>query len=86
MESEVMLLPTGVHDLHGYDLNSEQMLLHDGAEKHALDSCHLTDGQMLFDQSAGGQAIVRNMGNGRTIPLINLEDDYEEQSGTRGFL
>ncbi|PVH36069.1 hypothetical protein PAHAL_7G348600 [Panicum hallii] len=84
MESKVMLLPTVVRDLHGYDLNSEQMLLHDGVEKHALDSCHLMDGQMLFDQSADGQARVHNMGNGQTIPVINLEDDYEEQSDTRG--
>ncbi|CAM0146523.1 unnamed protein product [Urochloa decumbens] len=85
-ESKVMLLPTGVHDLHGYDLNSEQMLLHDGVEKHALDSCHLTDGQMLFDRSAEGQAGVGNMGNGRTIPVISLEEDYVEQSDIRGFL
>ncbi|CAL5024562.1 unnamed protein product [Urochloa decumbens] len=86
IESKVVLLPTGVHDLHGYDLNSEQMLLHDGVEKHTLDSCHLTDGQMLFDRSAEGQAGVGNMGNGRTIPVINLEEDYEEQSDIRGFL
>ncbi|CAN6236754.1 unnamed protein product [Urochloa humidicola] len=86
IESKFMLLPTGVRELHGYDLNSEQMLLHDGVEKHALDSCHLTDGQMLFDRSADGQAGVRSMGNGRTIPVINLEEDYEERSDTRGFL
>jgi len=86
IESKVLLLPTGMRDLHGYDLNSEQMLLHDGVEKHALDSCHLTGGQMLFDQSADGQAREHNMGNGRTIPVINLEDDYEDQSDTRGFL
>ncbi|KAF8769365.1 hypothetical protein HU200_006887 [Digitaria exilis] len=85
MEPKVMLLPTDVCDLHGYDLNSEQMLLHDGVEKHAPDSCHLMDGKMLFDQSTDRQARVCNMGNGRTIPVINLEDEYE-QSDTRGFL
>ncbi|CAN6250778.1 unnamed protein product [Urochloa humidicola] len=86
IESKDMLLPTGVHDLHGYDLNTDQMLLHDGVDKHALDSCHLTDGKMLFDRSAEGHAVVGNMGNGRTIPVINLEEDYEEQSDIRGFL
>lgn len=75
----------GVYDLHSYNLESEKMLLDDGAEKHAHDNCHLHDGQVLFNQSANLQA--HNRANERTIPVINLEDDdYEEQSDIREFL
>jgi len=87
MASEPKRLPMGVYDLHSYNLKSEKMLLNDGADKHAHDSCHLKDGQMLLNQSANRQARIHNRANERTIPVINLEDDdYEEQSDIREFL
>jgi hypothetical protein len=84
MASEPKRLPMGVYDFHSYNLKSEKMLLNDGADKHAHDSCHLKDGQMLVNQSANR---IHNRANERTIPVINLEDDdYEEQSDIREFL
>ncbi|WVZ87804.1 hypothetical protein U9M48_034385 [Paspalum notatum var. saurae] len=86
MESVPKHLPMGVHDLHSYNLKSEQTLLNDGTDKHAPDSCHLKNEQMLFDQSADGQARDRDTTNERMIPMINVEDDDKEQSDTREFL
>ncbi|KAJ1273591.1 hypothetical protein BS78_06G293700 [Paspalum vaginatum] len=83
VESVPKSLLMGVYDSRSYNLKSEQALLNDGADKHAPDSCHLKDGQMLFDQSADGNADMTNEG---TIPMINVEDDDEEQSATREFL
>ncbi|XP_062229814.1 uncharacterized protein LOC133927381 isoform X2 [Phragmites australis] len=83
MEPEPIPIPLGVHDLDSYDLNSEQILLINGADQHAADICHLKDGKMLLDQVVDGEARVHNMGDGRMIPVIDLEDDYEQQSDTR---
>ncbi|XP_062234122.1 uncharacterized protein LOC133931284 [Phragmites australis] len=83
MEQEPMPFPLGVHDLDSYDLKSEEILLNKGEDQHAADICHLKDGQILLDLVADGEGRVHNMGNGRTIPVIDLEDDYEEQSDTR---
>ncbi|XP_062183882.1 uncharacterized protein LOC133887886 [Phragmites australis] len=86
MEPEPTLLLMGVHDVDSHDLNSEQMLLNNGVNKQAADSCYLKNEQMLLDQAADQQARVHSMGNRRMIPVINLEDDYEEQSDTREFI
>uniref|UniRef100_A0A0A8YY88 Uncharacterized protein n=1 Tax=Arundo donax TaxID=35708 RepID=A0A0A8YY88_ARUDO len=83
MEPEPRHFPLGVHDLDSYDLNSERLLLNNGADQHAADICHLKDGQMLLDQVADGEARVHNVDNGRMVPVIDLEDDYEQQSDTR---
>ncbi|WVZ87788.1 hypothetical protein U9M48_034371 [Paspalum notatum var. saurae] len=82
VESVPKSLLMGVYDLRSFNLKSEQTLLNDGADKHAPDSCHLKDRQVLFDQSADGNA---DMTNERTIPMINVEDDDEEKSDTREF-
>uniref|UniRef100_A0A0A9D4B8 Uncharacterized protein n=1 Tax=Arundo donax TaxID=35708 RepID=A0A0A9D4B8_ARUDO len=84
MEPEPAPFPLGMQDLDSYDLNSEQLLLNIGADQQAADICQLKDGQMLLDQVANGEARVHNMDNGRMIPVIDLEDDYKQQSDTRG--
>ncbi|KAF0895589.1 hypothetical protein E2562_013901 [Oryza meyeriana var. granulata] len=88
IKNEQMLLNhvMGVHVLNNYDLNSEQMLVNNGAGQHAADSAQLQEGQMLLDQAADGQATLHNQSIGRMIPVINLVDDYEEQSDTIEFL
>lgn len=88
IKNEQMLLHhvSGVHELDNCDLNGEQMLLHNDADKPAADGGQLEGSQMLLDQAADRQATLHNLGNGRIIPVINLEDDEEEQSDTREFL
>uniref|UniRef100_A0A0E0KX73 Uncharacterized protein n=1 Tax=Oryza punctata TaxID=4537 RepID=A0A0E0KX73_ORYPU len=88
IKNEQMLLNhvMGVHALDNYDLNSEQMLLNNGAGKQAADSAQLQEDQMLLDQAADGQTTLHDHSIGQMIPLINLEDDYEEQSDTIEFL
>lgn len=87
IKNEQMLLNhvMGVHDLDNHDQNSEQMLLNNGAGKQAADSAQLQEDQMLLDQAADGQATLHGQSIGQMIPVINLEDDYEEQSDTIEF-
>ncbi|GJN41505.1 hypothetical protein PR202_gn00891 [Eleusine coracana subsp. coracana] len=83
LEPEPVHVPMGVHDVDRYNLNSGQMFLNNGTNKHAEeDTCHLKDG-LTLDQAVDGQARVHNMGNGWTGPVIDLEDDYQQQPDTR---
>jgi hypothetical protein len=84
LEPEPMHLPTGVHDVDSYNLNSAQLLLNNVTSEHAEeDTHHLKGGETLFNQAVDGQARVHNMGNERSVAVIYLEDDYEEQPDTR---
>jgi len=83
MEPNPMAFPLGSHDLDDYYLSSKQILLNNDVDQHAGDIHHLKDGQIILDEAADGQARVHNMGNGRTIPVIDLEDDYAQQSASR---
>ncbi|AQK80971.1 hypothetical protein Zm00014a_001258 [Zea mays] len=79
MEPNPMAFSLGVHDLDNYYLSSKQILLYnDAGGIH-----HLKDGQIILDEAADGQARVHNMGHGRTIPGIDLEDDYAQVSAIR---
>jgi hypothetical protein len=83
LEPELLHLPMGVHDVDSYNLNSAQMLLNNVTNEHAEeDTHHLKDRETLFNQAVDGQARVHNMGNERSVAVIDLEDDYEEQPDT----
>ncbi|XP_008645081.1 uncharacterized protein [Zea mays] len=77
MEPNPMAL--GVHNLDNYYLSSKQVLLNNDADQHAGDIHHLKDGQIILDEAADGQARV----NGQTIHVIDLEEDYAQQSESR---
>jgi hypothetical protein len=84
---ESVHLPMCVHDVDSYNINSEQMLLNNVTNKYAeADTCHLKDGEALLDQGVDAQAKAHSMGNGRTVPIMYLEDDYKQQPDTREFL
>jgi hypothetical protein len=84
---EYVRLPMGLHDVDSYNMNSEQTLLNNVTNKHAEeDTCHLKDGEVHLEQGVDGQAKTHSMGNGRTVPVIDLEDDYKHQPDTREFL
>ncbi|TVU16703.1 hypothetical protein EJB05_40278, partial [Eragrostis curvula] len=83
MEPEPTPLPMGVHDVDSNDLKGEQMLLNNGTNNEEEDTCRLKDGEILLDQAVDGQARVCDMGNGRPVPVIDLEDDCKQQPDTR---